>query len=150
MKPVSGRRAVVLNSLALAAATASAPVVAAPSRAAAATRYQVVFQVSDADPAKWSLTLANVRNAQVELGSDKVRIEIVAFGPGIGMLQAGSVVAARVADAIRSGAVVSACENTARAHGLSAAHMIGGVGFVPSGVAHLIRRQAEGYAYLRS
>jgi intracellular sulfur oxidation DsrE/DsrF family protein len=28
--------------------------------------------------------------------------------------------------------------------------MITKVGYVPSGVAHLIRRQAEGYAYIRS
>jgi intracellular sulfur oxidation DsrE/DsrF family protein len=36
--------------------------------------------------------------------------------------------------------------------GFKLAHdqMVAQAGYVPSGVAHLIRRQAEGYAYIRS
>lgn len=136
----------VMQSVALAAAGATGThAVAAPP-----LTYKVVFQVSDADPAKWQLTLNNVRNARAELGQDAVQVEIVAYGPGIGMLKADSEVAARLAETAQAGTAVLACENSMRGYKLARTQMAGPVDYVPSGVAHLIRRQAEGYAYIRS
>jgi len=57
----------------------------------AATRNRVVIQVSDNDPAKWNLALNNARNLQADLGASNVDVEIVAYGPGIGMLKSDSV-----------------------------------------------------------
>jgi intracellular sulfur oxidation DsrE/DsrF family protein len=135
------RRGILTGSLALAAAGA----VAAP----AATGYKVVFQVSDAAPEKWNLTLNNVHNAQTELGIENVIVEIVAFGPGIAMLKSGSEVAGRIAEATQARVRVLACENSMRGFKLVHDQMVAQAGYVPSGVAHLIRRQAEGYAYIR-
>jgi len=60
-----------------------APIASAQAPTAPADRpHKVVFQVRDADPAKWSLALNNARNVQQNLGHDKVAIEIVAHGPG--------------------------------------------------------------------
>ena len=73
---------------------------------------QVVLQVSDPDPAKWNLALNNARNAQVDLGADKVDIEIVAYGPGINMLKFDAVTANRVSEAVKNGVKIVACENT--------------------------------------
>jgi uncharacterized protein len=145
------RRAAMSSALALAAATlcAGAADAAEASGAPSATRYKVVFQVSDADPQKWNLTLNNAANAARELGKDTV-IEIVAFGPGIGMLKAGSAAEARVVEALASGVAVQACQNTMRGQHLEPKDMIQKIGYVPSGVGELIRRQAEGYAYIRS
>lgn len=139
----SNRRTLLAGSLALAAAGTTA---AAPAPAA----YKAVFQVSDADPAKWKMTLNNAHNAQTELGAANVVIEIVAYGPGIAMLKADSEVAARVTEAHQAGIHALACENSMRGFKLAREQMVPQVGYVPSGVAHLIRRQAEGYAYIRS
>jgi intracellular sulfur oxidation DsrE/DsrF family protein len=153
MKQTSpSRRAALSQSLALAAAgvacaTGTASATEHPSSPAT---YRVAFQVSDADPAKWHLTLNNIRNAQQELGGEHTKIELVVFGPGIGMLMAASDVAGRIAEAVKTGVAVSACENTMRGQKLTRDQMNPGIGYVPSGVAHLIRRQAEGYAYIRS
>jgi intracellular sulfur oxidation DsrE/DsrF family protein len=146
------RRSALARSLALAATGVVGASGAATSSAseAAQVAYRAVFQVSDADPMKWQMTLNNVRNAQAELGSDRVSIEIVAFGPGIGMLLASADVAGRLADAAKAGVRVLACENTMRGQKLTPAQMHPQAGSVPSGVAHLIRRQAEAYAYIRS
>jgi len=146
MKNAPTRRSMVVQSVALAAAG----VVGANADAAAPVSYKVVFQVSDADPGKWQMTLNNVRNAQAELGQDKVQVEIVAYGPGIAMLKADSEVAARLVEAAQAGTAVLACENSMRGFKLARTQMAGPVAYVPSGVAHLIRRQAEGYAYIRS
>ena len=73
------------------------------------------MQVSDGEPAKWNLALNNARNLQSDLGAANVEIEIVAYGPGIGMLKRDSTVATRVDEALTSGVKIVACENTMRA-----------------------------------
>ncbi len=115
----------------------------------ASDKPRVVVQVSDADPAKWALALNNAHNIQADVGAGNVDIEIVAFGPGIGMLRRGSAVATRLDEALASGVAVMACENTMRAHKLAKPDMLPGVGFVASGVVEIMRKQQQGWAYLR-
>jgi len=116
---------------------------------AAWAQEKVIFQVSDADPAKWNLTLNNIANVQKDLGADKVQIEVVAYGPGIGMLKLDSQVANRVADAVGKGVQVVACENTLTAQKLVRADMLANISYVPAGVVELMRKQNQGWAYIR-
>jgi len=116
---------------------------------AAWAQEKVIFQVSDADPAKWNLTLNNIANVQKDVGADKVQIEVVAYGPGIGMLKLESPVATRVADAVGKGIQVVACENTLTAQKLARADMLPNISYVPAGVVELMRKQQQGWAYIR-
>lgn len=110
---------------------------------------KVVLQVSDGDPQKWGLALTNAYNVQNDLGSDTVDLEIVVYGPAIGMLKAGSPVAARVVSAVKSGVKVVACENTMIAQNLTKADLVPGIGYVQAGVVELMKKQQQGYAYIR-
>ncbi len=111
--------------------------------------HKVVFQVSDADPQKWNLALNNARNVQDDLGPEAVDVEIVVYGPGIGMLKADSAVGQRVALALQSGVKVVACENTMKAQHLERRDMLPAIGYVPAGVVELMKKQRAGYAYIR-
>jgi len=122
---------------------------AAKTKAASAKKDKVVFQVSDGDPKKWNLTLNNIHNVQEALGRDKVQIELVAYGPGIGMLKMESEVGNRVDDAVASGVKVVACETTMRGMKLTKKDMLNSIGYVPGGVIELMKREHEGYAYIR-
>ncbi|HET8831072.1 MAG TPA: DsrE family protein [Casimicrobiaceae bacterium] len=115
----------------------------------ATTTNRVVMQVSDNDPGKWNLALNNARNLQADLGASNVEIEIVAYGPGIGMLKADSVVGNRIGEALGSGVKVAACENTMRGQKLQKADMLGGISYVGAGVVEIMQKQQQGYAYLR-
>ncbi|HEY8906804.1 MAG TPA: DsrE family protein [Rhodoferax sp.] len=115
----------------------------------AATTSKVVIQVSDGDAVKWNLALNNAKNVQHDLGADKVNIEIVAFGPGIDMLTADSTVADRVSAAVKSGIQVAACENSMAAKKLTKTDMNPSIGYVPSGVVEIMRREQQGWSYLR-
>ena len=126
------------------AATAGAQ---APQPAAAKSR--VVIQVSDGDAGKWNLVLNNAKNLQADLGAANVDIEIVAYGPGIGMLKSDSVVGSRVTEALASGVSVVACDNTMRGQKLTKPDMLGGVGYVSAGVVEIMQKQQQGWAYLR-
>jgi hypothetical protein len=108
---------------------------------------KLVIQVSDSDPAKWNLALNNAKNVQKDLKGAK--IEIVAYGPGIGMLKADSEVANRVSEAVDSGMKVVACGNTMKGQKLTKADMNAKVGYVQAGVVELMDRQMEGYTYIR-
>jgi hypothetical protein len=112
-------------------------------------RHKVVFQVSDNDPAKWNLALNNARNVQADLGKDKVDVEIVAYGPGLAMLKADSKVAARLAQALDNNVGLMACENTMRNTKVQKSDMYGGISYVDAGVVHIMKRQREGWAYVR-
>ena len=113
------------------------------------TKQRVVFQVSDADPAKWNLALNNARNVQADLGKENVEIEIVAYGPGLPMLKTESKVAGRLAEALDSGVALLACENTMQNTKVSRDEMYYGIKYVQAGVTHLMKRQREGWAYIR-
>ena len=129
-----------------AAAALAAPIVGAQAGAAA---NKVVLQVSDSDPAKWSLALNNARNIQTDLGEKNVEIEIVAYGPGIGMLKLDSPVANRVSEALAKGVKVVACENTMTNQKISRDDMLPKIGYVKAGVVEIMQKQQQGYAYLR-
>lgn len=115
----------------------------------ASSKQRVVFQISDNDPGKWNLALNNARNVQADLGADATEVEIVVYGPGIGMLKSNSPVAKRIDTALKEGVRVVACENTLAAQKLSRTDMLPNIGYVPAGVVQLMKRQQEGYAYIR-
>ena len=115
----------------------------------AAQHSKVVIQVSDGDQAKWNLALNNARNIQADLGAANVDIEIVAYGPGIGMLKLDSPVANRVDEANAAGVKVLACENTMKGQKLARNDMLGSVGYVDAGVVEIMQRQQQGWAYIR-
>lgn len=138
-----------LFALSLSLASASVQAVDAPTPQTSMEKQKVVFQVSAGDPKTWNLTLNNAKNVQQELGAKNVDVEIVAYGPGIGMLKFDSAVANRIDEAVGDGVKVVACENTMNALKLTRDDMLASSGFVPAGVVELMKKQKEGYAYIR-
>jgi len=47
------------------------------------------------------------------------------------------------------GVIVAACENSMRSAGVTAEQLADGARIVPSGIAQLVRRQRDGWAYVR-
>jgi hypothetical protein len=146
-------RRILLQAGIVGAATLSAPfLIAAHAQGTGATgqkRHKIVIQVSDNDPAKWNLALNNAKNVQEDVGAANVDIEIVAYGPGIGMLKLESPAGARVAVAMKANVRVVACENTMRSQKLGKEDMLHAISYVPAGVTEIMKKQGEGWAYLR-
>jgi intracellular sulfur oxidation DsrE/DsrF family protein len=115
----------------------------------AAKKNRIVIQVSDDDARKWNLALANAHNLQVDLGKAEVDIEIVAYGPGIGMLKDDTPVANRVLDEMADGVRFVACGNTMAAQKLSPDDMVKGIEYAKAGVVRIMQRQQQGWSYLR-
>lgn len=112
-------------------------------------REKVVMQVSDADTGKWNLVLNNAKNIQQSYGAEKVDIEIVTFGPGIAMLRSNSVSAKQIEEAKQTGINIVACQNTMKGMKLTQDDMLPNTSYVPSGVVEIMKKEKEGYAYIR-
>ena len=137
-----------INILAIASALSLSSFSALAADAPSA-KERLVIQVSDADPGKWNLALNNARNVQQAYGADNVDIEIVTYGPGIGMLKLDSAIATRIDESKKAGIEIVACQNTMKNMKLTADDMLPNTSYVPSGVVELIKKQKEGYAYIR-
>jgi len=83
---------------------------------------------------------------------DNVEIEIVAYGPGLGLLTPKNKQAARVKSLAMQNITFSACQNTMNKVKKKKGHLpklTEGVGQVKAGVARIMELQEQGYAYIR-
>ena len=112
-------------------------------------KQHLVLQVSDNDPAKWNLALNNAENVQEAFGKENVEVEIVAYGPGLNMLKADSKVAPRLNRALDQSVGLIACGNTMKKMKVTKADLSGGVQVVEGGLVHIMKRQKEGWNYVR-
>jgi hypothetical protein len=120
--------------------------------AAEGAPHKVVIQVSTDDPRTQTIALNNAVNLQNALGQDNVQIEIVAYGPGLGMLTSESEVGQRITSLAMQDIQFSACGNTMKAVEKKTGTMpvpLEGVSVVPAGVLRIMELQEQGYAYIR-
>ena len=145
---ITSRRSLVLGGAAALLAVGLPAL--AQVQATTTPRNRALFQVTDNDPARWNLILNNMSALREDVGSEGAEIELVAYGPGLNMLKADSPVKQRIAEALKSGVKINACQNTMQGMKLTPADILPDVGYVPSGVVEVMRKQQQGWAYIRS
>lgn len=116
------------------------------------TKHKLVIQVSTGDEETQKIALNNAVNLQKIYGIDNVAIEIVAYGPGLGMLTTKGVEADRIKSLALQNITFSACGNTMDGIEKKTGkkpELVEGVGTVKAGVARIVALQEEGYSYIR-
>ncbi len=113
---------------------------------------KIVLQISDGSPKKQTLVLNVAKNLIKHYGIDNVKVEIVAFGPGLRLLFKDNVNSSRVQSLSTYGVQFSACQNTTRA-------MTKILGYKPelhesavpvsAGVARILELTEKGYTLVR-
>jgi intracellular sulfur oxidation DsrE/DsrF family protein len=114
--------------------------------------HKVVIQVSTDDPRTQKIALNNAVNLQKLYGIDNVIVEIVAYGPGLGLLTKNNKQSKRVTSLSQSDIKFSACMNTMAKFKKKKGHfpkLSQGVGKVKAGVGRIIELQEDGYSYIR-
>jgi uncharacterized protein len=119
--------------------------------------HRLILQVNTNDAAAMNLTLNNAMNVTeyYKEAGDKVKIEVIAFGPGLHMLRDDtSPVKARIETMALSTPEVSfkACGNTQQS--MSKAEnkdikLIPQAEVVPSGVVRVVQREEQGWSYVK-
>jgi intracellular sulfur oxidation DsrE/DsrF family protein len=110
---------------------------------------RVVIHVDDPSPERQRLALGNARNLLDDVGEDAVAVEIVFNGPAISALSVGSEFSDELVSLQTRGVELLGCHNSMVAAGLLREDLLVGATVVPSGIAHLVRRQGDGWAYVR-
>ncbi len=116
------------------------------------SQHKLVIQVSTDDPRTQKIALNNAVNLQKYYGIDNIAIEIVAYGPGLGMLTTKSSQADRITSLALQDITFSACGNTMKKVAKKSGKMpklLEGVGLVKAGVVRIVELQEQGYAYVR-
>ena len=119
--------------------------------------HRIVFQINDNEPKRMNLVLNNVANVNkyYQDKGEEVQIEVVAFGPGLTMLNAAK---SPVKERIKSfgqnfdNVGFRACANTMAKMKKKTGKdvpLVAEAKIVPAGVVHIVQRQEEGWAYIR-
>lgn len=122
---------------------------ATPAATQAPRTHHVVFALTSGDQADWNLTLGNMRNLITAFGADPYEVELVAFGPGIAILQTPSAVLADIQALQAKHVHFKACENSMKARKLTLADLVPGSEPVPAGVAEVVAKQEQGWVYIK-
>jgi intracellular sulfur oxidation DsrE/DsrF family protein len=93
--------------------------------------------------------VANVTNLIKDAGEAPVRAAILANGKAVEVFKPGNGLASPLGQLVDQGVEVLACRNSLRALGMDEGELPGFVKVVPAGITELVRRQQEGWAYVR-
>ncbi|QIK71619.1 hypothetical protein G7070_04210 [Propioniciclava coleopterorum] len=109
----------------------------------------VVLQAAGPDEALALSALQSAANLLAEIGPSPV--EIVVQSGAVAGLVADHPQAGRLAEKLATLPTVTvlACRNALRAHHVDEDALAPGVGVVPAGIARVVERQRDGWAYVR-
>ena len=123
---------------------------AAPAGAATGKVHRIVFQVTIDGEDHWNAVLSQIENVQKGFAPDKVEIEVVTHGNATGFVLArNKAVSERIQKIESTGAVFDYCANTQKKHNVKAEELTPGVVIIPSGLVQVIKRQEEGWSYIK-
>lgn len=109
---------------------------------------KVVIHVTNGHKRTYQAALNYTYSLREEYG-DKVDIQIVANGPGIGLVNSNNNYTEEIQSLLKKGVKVSACNTTVKImRNFRKLPIIEGVKFVPTGVVEVIKLQKKGYLYL--
>jgi intracellular sulfur oxidation DsrE/DsrF family protein len=114
---------------------------------------KIAIQISTDDARTQTIALNNAVNIQKYYGIDNVDIEIVAYGPGLGIMTKASKNSDRVESlALNDNMIFTACGNTMNKIKRKTGNLpilSQGVTIHPAGVVRLHELQQQGYSYIR-
>ncbi len=113
-------------------------------------RYRAVFHIDEGTVARANMVLHNIANLLDDLGQDSVQVALVANGEGVkALVRSPNVHQRQIEDLAERGVAFLACRNSLRFLGLAEDDMLEPVAIIPAGVSELVKKQSEGWAYVR-
>ncbi len=111
---------------------------------------RVLFHLVEAESCKVESVLRSIGHLLDELGGEGLEVEVVAHADGLAALRrVANPHAGAVGQLAARGVRFAACRHTMQRLGLVPGDLLEAVQTVPSGVGELVRRQGEGWLYVR-
>lgn len=116
---------------------------------AQAPKYRLVVDMVSADTSDHATILRQIRNLWKELPGTPV--QIVMHGKALTMVQKGeAMMEDKIAALQKEGVVFSVCRNTMKRYKLMEKDFIPAATFVPAAIAELVKKQQEGWSYIKA
>ena len=117
-------------------------------------KHRVVLDIGIEGADKWEAVFRNIDNLRADLGANSVEIEGVIHGKAWPLLVRPEKGGApefhpKVEAAIRSGVKLVLCENTMKRNKIEKADVLPYAATVSSAIGELVRKQTDGWAYLK-
>lgn len=113
------------------------------------TDYKVIFHIDEL--VKWNLVLANVTNLLegVSVSNETIEVEVLANSEAVEYYRNNKDINIKLVDLNKKGVKFIACNNSLKGYNLKPYNLIDFINIVPVGVLELIKKQREGYAYIK-
>ncbi len=112
--------------------------------------YRVVFHLDEPSKGRADQVLANIQNLLDDMGEDQIEVELLANGGGVRSLTKDlEETAEKVETLAKRGVHFVACQNSLNHLELKRESLLALVEVVPAGVSELVKKQQEGWAYIR-
>lgn len=111
-------------------------------------KYRVLFHLNDGLPEKQGQALTNIENLLRDIPD--VRVELVVQGAALPLAVAASTRFGEALAALQErGVTVAVCRNSMKAMNVREEELVPGAEVISSAVGELVRRQQEGWAYVK-
>ena len=113
------------------------------------TKYRVLFHIDESVQSKWAMVLRNIENLLEDIG-ENLEVKLVANAEGIALLyKMPNPFHEKIAQLAEKGVRFAVCANSLRQQNLTEDFLLDLAEIVPSGVGEIVRRQSEGWAYIK-
>jgi uncharacterized protein len=112
--------------------------------------HRVVFEFVSEETKQQEALLNNIENVLKALGAG-TQVLVVAHGPGLNLLhRPEKAIAERITGLAGQKVTFAACQNTMKRKNVSREDLLPAASTVDSGVAEVVRKQEDGWSYIKS
>ena len=113
-------------------------------------QHRVIFHISEEHIDKVTFALNNILNLLNDLGGENVDVELLVNGPAVKVFTSKTgEISGLINEVLEHDIDLALCNNALRIFDLNPDDMLSEARVVPSGVGELVRKQNEGWAYIR-
>lgn len=107
----------------------------------------MIFHLHDGERSK--IAISNIINLMKDIGEENIDIELLMNGTGLKMMLKEAEYVNKVDYLSKKGVVFCVCSNSLKALDMQENDIIEGTKIVPSGVGELVKKQNEGWNYIK-
>lgn len=112
-------------------------------------KYRVIFHLDEEDSFRVNLVLKNIQNLLMDIHKENIEIELLANAAGVKIFLINSNYLKSINELFQQGVKFAACSNAIKGLNIDREKMTDNVKIVSSGMGELVKKQSEGWLYIK-
>ena len=113
-------------------------------------KYKVLFHINE--PENWKKVITNIKNFIKDIGVGNADIEILANGNAVAIFKDSNEykeILDQLSEITAKGVCIAVCNNALNAHEVNKEALPSFAKAVPAGITEIVKKQMDGYAYIK-